>query len=108
MILDSPENIKKSFGDNNLLDSFVKSYTNDLLVEPAVVDLGHEDSTIAGFGASFAGNVSENVVVILMLVAKALLKVHVELLAVIWWSLLNWKISINSLSKFKLYLPSKC
>ena len=96
MILDSPENIKKSFDDVNLLDSFVKSYTDDLLVEPAVVDLGHEDSTIAGLGASFAGNIRENVVVILMFVAKTLLKVHVELLAVIWWSLLNREISIGS------------
>ena len=72
----------------NLLDSFVKSNADDLLVEPAVVDLRHENSTIAGFGASFAGNIGENVIVILMFVAKTLLEIHVELLAVIWWSLL--------------------
>jgi len=73
----------------DLLDSFVESYTDDLLVEPTVVDLGHEDSAISCFGASFAGNIRENVVVILMLVAETLLKVHVEFLAVIWWSLLK-------------------
>ena len=66
----------------------MKSNADDLLVEPAVVDLGHENSTIAGFGASFAGNIGENVIVILMFVAKTLLEIHVELLAVIWWSLL--------------------
>ena len=91
MILDSPKfsDEKKVLKILYLLDSFVESNTDDLLVEPAVVDLGHEDSAIAGLGATFAWNIGENVVVVLLLVAEALLEVHVEFLAVIWWSLLN-------------------